>query len=294
MDDIEWSTIDDYLFVKIVGEILARLGFVDIDYQGDGPDGGVDIFATELVPFAIQGRTPFRWAIQCKFSDTGLQNSVNDREIRDVEGILRPERYLAQDPRGYMLITNRRIVQNVIERLRGVDRRSQYRTARLDGAGLNSVLGDHPEISNRYFGCKSVLDRRVPQLVVTPVASGFSGKSLARVAMEIRTTDSGNTKAISSFGIIDTGAQITCIPRELVDEIGAPIVDEVNVHAVIGGATRIPCVRVDLVVERLLFRDVVVVAADVKYVLLGMDLLKGLSICIEPSGTVVVYDKPEA
>ena len=92
MDDIQWSTIDDYLFVKIVGEVLARLGFVDIDYQGDGPDGGVDIFATELVPFAMQGRTPFRWAIQCKFSENGNESSVNDREIRDVEGGLIPIR----------------------------------------------------------------------------------------------------------------------------------------------------------------------------------------------------------
>jgi hypothetical protein len=128
---MDWTRLDDYLFVKLVGELLGRLGFVDVDYQGDGPDGGIDLFATELLPFAIQGRTPFRWAVQCKFSSDGQQSSVNDREIRDVEGLLRSERYVVQEPRGYMLATNRKIVQNVVERLRGIDRRSQYRTARI-------------------------------------------------------------------------------------------------------------------------------------------------------------------
>ena len=121
MKTIEWSQIDDYLFVKLVGEFLAKLGFVDIEYQGEGADGGIDLFATELVPYTIQGRVPFRWAIQCKFSEKGTAKAVNDSEIKDVEGILRSERYSAQDARGYMFVTNRRLVQNVIERLRGIN-----------------------------------------------------------------------------------------------------------------------------------------------------------------------------
>lgn len=86
---IGWPRCDDYQFVKLVGDLLGRLGFVDTDYQGDGPDGGIDIFATELLPFTMQGRTPFRWAIQCKFSIKAGDACVNDNEIHDVEGILR-------------------------------------------------------------------------------------------------------------------------------------------------------------------------------------------------------------
>jgi hypothetical protein len=104
MSSLDWNRIDDYSFVKLVGELLARFGFVDIDYQGDGPDGGIDLFATELSPFTVQGRTPFRWAIQCKFSINGLAASVNDSEVRDVAGILRSDRYEVQEPRGYMLV----------------------------------------------------------------------------------------------------------------------------------------------------------------------------------------------
>ena len=122
MSKLDWSKIDDYQFVKITVDLLERLGFVDIDQQGAGPDGGIDILATELIPFAIQGQKPFRWAIQCKFSALGLKGSVNDRDVQDVEGILRSERYTAQELRGYLLVTNRQIVQNVVERLRGIDR----------------------------------------------------------------------------------------------------------------------------------------------------------------------------
>jgi len=75
MVNIDWSKIDDYLFVKLVGELIARLGFVDIEHQGEGPDGGIDLFATELIPFTVQGRIPFRWAIQCKFSVNGTAAS---------------------------------------------------------------------------------------------------------------------------------------------------------------------------------------------------------------------------
>jgi hypothetical protein len=183
MAEIRWSKLDDYQFVKLVDELLGRLGFVDVDYQGDGPNGGIDLFATELVPFTIRGRTPFRWAIQGKFSADGQDGSVSDREVRDVEGILRSERYAGRDPRGYMLITNRRIVQNVIERLRGVDRRSQFRTARVDQAHLESLLVDQPEVMQRYFGDRdSSRGLGRPALIATPASSGLSGRSVASLS----------------------------------------------------------------------------------------------------------------
>jgi hypothetical protein len=84
---MDWNRLDDYSFVKFVGDFLGRFGFIDLDFQGDGPDGGIDIFATELVPFAVQGRVPFRWAVQCKFSAEPNNKSVNVRDVRDTEGL---------------------------------------------------------------------------------------------------------------------------------------------------------------------------------------------------------------
>ncbi|MCC6155876.1 MAG: restriction endonuclease, partial [Candidatus Hydrogenedentes bacterium] len=86
MQKLDWKTLDDYRFVRLVGEILSRRGFIDIDYQGGrGQDGGIDLFATEPVGFAMRGPVPYRWAIQCKYSSKGTSaKSVNDSEIKDV------------------------------------------------------------------------------------------------------------------------------------------------------------------------------------------------------------------
>src|ERR1043165_4257843 len=88
MTSIDWNRIDDHEFVQLTADLLRKMGFVDIQVQGIGPDGGVDLIATELVAFAIQGQQRFPWGIQCKFSKNGTRMSVNDREIRDVTGYL--------------------------------------------------------------------------------------------------------------------------------------------------------------------------------------------------------------
>jgi hypothetical protein len=32
---MDWARLDEYVFAKLVGELLGRPGFVDIDFQGD-------------------------------------------------------------------------------------------------------------------------------------------------------------------------------------------------------------------------------------------------------------------
>ena len=291
MTTIDWSKTDDYQFVKLTTDLLDRLGFVDIDQQGAGPDGGIDILATELIPFAIQGRKPFRWAIQCKFSALGLKGSVNDRDVQDVEGILRSERYTAQEIRGYLLVTNRQIVQNVVERLRGIDRNSNWRTARVDGAALESLLFEHPRLINRYFPSPES-DRGAlgtPRLIATPIATGRSGKRLSKVAVEVRNPTNG--VVVKTDAIIDTGAEMTTIPRQVAEELGPTIDGYVSVGTVSGSPTQHRTVTVDLVVERLLFSNVTMVEVDLPYILLGQDVLSGLRILLEPDGAVFVYDE---
>lgn len=148
---IRWEILDDHRFVQLVSELLKRLGFVDIHIQGDGPDGGLDIIATELVPMTFQGTRPFRWGIQCKFSKPGGRRAVNESEIRDVEGILRSNRYQKYGLQGYMVITNRRVSQNVAERLLGIDSSSPYRAAWIDGSKLAQYLSEHPDLLDSYF-----------------------------------------------------------------------------------------------------------------------------------------------
>ncbi len=219
MINIDWSKIDDYLFVKLVGELLARLGFVDIEHQGEGPDGGIDLFATELIPFTVQGRIPFRWAIQCKFSVNGMAVSVNDSEIKDVEGIISSDRYSTQDPRGYLLITNRKIVQNVVERLRGIDRKSRFRTARIDGSHLETLLSDQGQLVERVFGEAELVPHGLgqPDAIILPT-DGSGRSSPPRLPIEIRAHPKATP--LKMIAIVDTGASSTCIPLRLVNSLG--------------------------------------------------------------------------
>ncbi len=109
------------------------------------------MFATEMVAFAFQGARPIRWGIQLKFSEKGTEKSVNDIEIRDVEGILRSARFSSQKVQGYMLITNRRVVQNVVERLRGIDNQTEFHATYIDGYQLSQYLSEQPKLLNEYF-----------------------------------------------------------------------------------------------------------------------------------------------
>ena len=286
---IDWSRCDDYQFVKLVGDLLVHLGFVDTDYQGDGPDGGIDIFATELLPFTMQGRTPFRWAVQCKFSIKGGDACVNDHEIRDVEGILRSDRYQAQDPRGYMLVTNRRIAQNVIERLRGIDRSSQYRTARVDLKHLESLLTEFPELIERYFGDPLGLTVRLGSPVVIAVPENRSFKVAAPI-VKIRIRPLGGQDGfIQAKAIVDTGASLCVIPRAIADELQLKPHNTRSVRVFDGPTKDLFVVFAEIAIENAEFERVEAVTADVSRAILGQSILERYTVLIDPDGTVSMY-----
>jgi hypothetical protein len=284
---LSWQHLNDYEFVKLVGELLARLGFVDVDYQGDGPDGGVDLFATELLPFTIQGRVPFRWAIQCKFSRAGLKAAVNDAEVRDVEGILRSDRYQSQNPRGYMLVTNRRIAQNVIERLRGVDRQSHFRTARLDGSGLASILAEHPALSSRYLDpSRGVVASPEKPKVIAPPSAGAT-RPQAPTVMVALANPASETQSMSTRAILDTGAEISCIPRPAVDLLRLQPVDYISLQRA-AGPEQVPMYLVRMRIEHGPEHLVRVLALH-DTMLIGRDVLNQFTVVWRPDGGMELY-----
>jgi predicted aspartyl protease len=292
---MDWNRLDDYTFVKLVGDLLGRLGFVDIDYQGDGPDGGIDLFATELLPFTVQGRTPFRWAIQCKFSSDPQNKSVNDKEVRDVEGILRSERYASQNLRGYMLVTNRQIVQNVVERLRGVDRHSQYRAARLDGGQIESILSEHPEVEERYFRDQpGAIGLGRPVIIVPRPPRGFSGGEAggdaALIPLVITVGADSDLRSVHAEGIVDTGASITCVPTRVLVALGATKMGKITVSTPAATNSEVFTYLVSISIEHLLIRKIIVIGLEFDYVLLGRDALKEFTVVLDPSGTVRLFD----
>jgi hypothetical protein len=286
---VNWRELDEHEFVKLVGELLARLGFVDIDYQGAGPDGGVDLFATELLPFTVQGRVPFRWAIQCKFSAAGASRAVTDAEVRDIEGILRSDRYQVQDPRGYMLVTNRRIAQNVIERLRGVDRASPYRTARLDGSGLVSMLSEHPELFLRYFGgARDLPDSPDRPSVIVPPTHGANKTMAPMIAIKLANPADESVPALAAQALIDTGSSISAIPEEFVEILRLQPVGVISLHTP-GGVDEVSRYHVRLQIAPGNEFLVEVVALSVPMVLVGRDMLSKFSVTIRGDGGIELY-----
>lgn len=288
MHQIDWAKLDDERFVKLTGELLARLGFIDISFQGDGPDGGVDIFATELVPFTFQGRIPFRWAIQCKYSAAGQRGSVNDREVRDVEGLLRSDRCQGQDPRGYLLITNRKIVQNVVERLTGIDRRSQFRTARVDGAELEKLLANHAEITDFYFAEKDASLGEL--LLVIPPKPYPRNPRYPDVNVEIRAP--GGKSGIRIPARIDMLSGLSLIPFGMAETLGAPVIGR-TVVLVEHRVQESPIFLLDIAIGPILLHDVQAAAIPPHLgpAILGSSIATNHSVLIEPSGRVSFYDK---
>ncbi len=274
------------MFVKLVGELLGRLGFVDVDYQGDGPEGGIDLFATELLPFTVQGRTPFRWAIQCKFSSDPRNKSVNDREVQDVEGILRSDRYLSQNAKGYLLVTNREIVQNVVERLRGIDRQSQYRTARLDGGQLESMLADHKELVRRYLDSGPSTGKGPPALIFVPIAVGSSGEKIG-IPIEVRRFPNGGSARATA--IVDTGSEVTIVPLPLLESIGAVQTGSVQVRSVASEVMELSEFVIGLAIEQVFLSPVRAFGMNTELVLLGRNALKAFTVLIDPTGTVTLF-----
>jgi hypothetical protein len=280
MKKIEWKLIDDFEFVHLAADVLRRLGFIDVHIQGDGPDGGFDLFATELVSFAISGSQPFRWGIQCKFSTSGRQRAVNDREIRDVEGTLRSDRFHAQDLRGYMLITNRRVSQNVLERLAGINRGSPYRTSYIDGTKLQHLLSENPMIIDKYFGeVRRELHRHLGIPMIVPLLKNnilvdTINQKGARVKEHYSFPPSisvdvcvpgGAHKPITITSIIDTGCDISLMsPRvlkmlEQTSSVRLPILKRVRFYTASNHSGFANCFNVDIHILKETFSNVEVV-----------------------------------
>lgn len=288
MNTIEWKSINDQEFVCLTADLLRALGFVNINIQGVGPDGGLDLIATELVPFAIHGSHPFTWGIQCKFSKTGTQKSVNDQEIRDIEGILRSDRYSAHNLRGYMLITNRKIVQNIVERLQGINRNSSFRTAHIDGIQLSHRLQEYPKIIEKYFTIekyskkvKEAIQDFRPPIIINDLDPG------SRFIVNVGLISPDKRKDIVTVkALIDTGATISVMPKPILEKLGLEYT-YVNVSRVTGGTMPEKCFWCDIRIEALEFNGVGLLALDIPYGLIGQDILKHYTLLLDgPNGVV--------
>ena len=91
-------------------------------------------------------------------------------------------------------------------------------------------------------------------------------------------------------GLCDTGADLTCIPRHVVEELGLFEVDEVEVAPYDGPSEVRPIYAARLRVMGGPYQIVRVIAVDGDKALIGRDLLNALRVEFDgPADTVVVY-----
>lgn len=283
-----WDALDDYSFVTMISDLLVNLGFIEIERQGSGPDGGIDLLATEPVSFAVQGRIPFRWAVQCKFSTKGTRSSISDQDIRDVEGILRSDRFASQHLRGYLLITNAKVSQNVVERLKGIDRHSTFRTAIIDGASLEQKLLDNPSIIKR------ALNRFDPSSLGKPLAVFLSadrkGVNVPRIEVKLGKT---NDSKIPATAIIDTGATVSAIPHALARQLNLEPVSVIQMSS----PTEVVEVHqyfILLEVEGVFLEWAEVVGLPTEDLIIGQNLLSRFVTVIYPDGSISFFSGPKS
>jgi predicted aspartyl protease len=287
---IDWSRLDAHLFVALTADILAGLGFVDVLRGGRGPDGGLDLFATELLPYATKGPVSFVWGVQCKFSaEPHRSKGVTVSDIRDVEGLLRASRFRGHSPHGYMLVTNRGVTNTVIDRLHGIDQQSRFRTSVVDGAQLEQLLSAQDRVVSKFFAAPGaeVLDLGTP-IVVVDAAYDAEGASLS---IDLRS----GSQSVTARALLDTGASITVVPRELISQLGAPSLGNVQVSTGVR-IHQAPTYILDVVIGTRAVLAARVLALDVPTPLLGRDLLSHFVVLIDgPHRVVKVWNaRPDA
>lgn len=286
MANLDWERIDDHDFVHLCADLLRSLGFIDILIFGDGPDGGLDLVASELVGFAIQGQRPFRWGIQCKFSVDGKRRAVADRDVTDVEGILRSDRYLPHAVRGYLLMTNRRVAQNVVERLQGIDRQSQFRATYLSGAHFEQMLAERPHLIDKYFVALPELRHRVgrPTLLSRLDQTTYRGHFV--LPIEVRNALHPE-KVIKLNGILDSGSDISSIPREVLKRLDLNPSDFVQFMDFTGTTIKKELYLVGLRIGDGKFVTSQAIVTDESYVSIGNDILSNMTYLVDGPNRVV-------
>ncbi len=113
-------------------------------------------------------------------------------------------------------------------------------------------------------------------------------------ALEIRLGYPGKELAIGPLtAIVDTGADGTLMPQSLIDEIEAPLVDDVRVRSPWGKWRYLQLFTVDVGIETLCLSAIEVVGDDLgDEIILGRNILNQLRLLLDgPAGQVETLNR---
>ncbi len=150
-----WADFDGESFQDLIVELLTAEGFI-VEPSGVGPDGGVDIFATEVIHFGINNQESFVWAVQCKF--TSKSRAISPKYIGEILNTVSDERFRERKITGYILATNGRLSANMMSQLRGLNNKIPgFKTSYIDRLRLHTLLVKHPQIFKKFLPRLKVL-----------------------------------------------------------------------------------------------------------------------------------------
>jgi signal transduction histidine kinase len=126
---------------------LAKEGF-RVEDQGVGPDGGVDIIATQKVAFQAGYERSYKWAVQAKYRRAAT-TAVTPHDLGNIGNLL--SRFEAD---GFLLITNGRPTNKCFLEIRSISQGKPptYLANVWDNRLLESKLFKHDDVRRRYFG----------------------------------------------------------------------------------------------------------------------------------------------
>ena len=155
------------------------------------------------------------------------------------------------------------------------------------------MVGNEAELLRRYFSDPpGIAGLGRPVLIATPLASGFSTREIAFLPVEVRVKTESGLASAKTKGILDTGADMTCVPKAIIMALKAQPTGKTQV-ATPNGLSELFTYAVDLRIDRLELSSVHVIGIDFEHVLLGRESLKGFTVVIDPGGGVSVYEAPK-
>jgi hypothetical protein len=159
----------------------------------------------------------------------------------------------------------------------------------MDGSHLESMLVEHPELLERYFG-----ERRYgpegfgkPVVIVSPPA-GDAHASPPSILVELSGPAGTPTLPTKVRAILDTGASISIVPQQMIHALALKPIGYLRV-ATPSGQTQMAQFRVQIGIEQIGKFQIEIMAAELDTVIIGRDILGKFGTFIRPDGGLDLY-----
>ena len=142
----DWAQLDGKRFQELCAAVLSQEGY-EVENQGIGPDGGIDLIVTEHISLTIGRDHKYRWAVQAKYKQDPNQ-TVRPSDLGNIANLL--VRFKAD---GFLLITNARVTSKTYQQIRSVETAElrKYAAHVWEREQLESKLLKHRRLRQQFF-----------------------------------------------------------------------------------------------------------------------------------------------